>query len=298
MRIDCVSRGTGGWLRNAARRFVLAPTAITLTMGIALLLPSRSFSQEQRAASHIKKPLIYQIGRVVHISADGPRPLLRAINALQEKYGWIVDYEDPQYQAEATRPSNPRWRHPNVGRFRGEGFSVEFNTGPNPESRPDENSVLTTVVDAYNQGNAVTQFRVLREKLNNNSDNNKDEAIRFDVVGVVVRDQQDTSPTERPVLDLPITLAKETRSAERTIALICKTINEKSEVPVVLNANAGNTDDTHVRWQAAVAVGGVGQPARTLLSRTLTAMGDRLYWRLLYDPDAMRYELDLSGGSQ
>ena len=101
------------------------------------------------------------------INADGPRPLLRALEALQEKYGWTVDYEDPQYPAESNPPTNPRWRHPNAGTFRGGGFSVEFNTGSTPDSRPDENSVLTTVVNAYNEGSAVAQFELRKENHSN-----------------------------------------------------------------------------------------------------------------------------------
>jgi hypothetical protein len=281
MRMTRMAVGPVGWLLYTILLPVIAPVAMTI------LLPSRSFSQAERATSQIKKPLIYQFGNVVHINADGPRPLLRALDALQEKYGWTVDYEDPQYPAESSLPVNPRRRHPNAGSFRGESFSVEFKTGPTPDSRPDENSVLTTVVDAYNEGNAVAQFE-LRQN-DNNKDKNKDQ--RFDVVGIGVLDQ-DTTRSQQPMLDLPITLAKEKRTTGQTIVLICQKLNEISKIPVTANADAGN-----VRG-ATVAVGGVGEPARVLLSRTLAAMGGRLSWRLLYDPSGKSYEFSVSGFSQ
>ena len=75
-----------------------------------ILLASKGFSQgAPEPGSSIKKPLIYQIGQIVHITTGGSRPLLQAVDALQEKYGWIVEYEDPQYPAAiggaATPPS-------------------------------------------------------------------------------------------------------------------------------------------------------------------------------------------------
>jgi hypothetical protein len=88
---------------------------------------------------------------------------------------------------------------------------------------------------------------------------------------------KDATHSQGPILDLPITLAKEKRTAEQTIALICQKLNEKSKIPVTVNADAGN-----VRWRATVTVGGREAPARALLSRTRAAMGDHLSWRLLY----------------
>src|SRR5271170_732454 len=52
---------------------------------VLLSLSARGFSQTADATSHLKKPLIYQIGNVVHIHAEGERPLLRALDALREK---------------------------------------------------------------------------------------------------------------------------------------------------------------------------------------------------------------------
>jgi hypothetical protein len=156
-----IAVGPVGWLLSVILFPVIPPIMITI------LLPSTSFSQAERATSQIKKPLIYQFGNVVHINADGPRPLLRALDALHEKYGWTVNYEDPQYPAELNLPVNPRWRHPNAGSFGGESFSVEFKTGPAGDSRPDENLVLTTVVDAYNEGGGVAQFELRKEGRNN-----------------------------------------------------------------------------------------------------------------------------------
>jgi hypothetical protein len=264
-------------------------TIVISTIALAILLAGRSFSQAEGEISRIKKPLIYQIGNVVRIHAEGPRPLLRALDALQEKYGWIVDYEDPEYPADAEGATNarslPQRRHANARGSRGESFSVEFNVDPAPDSRPDENSVLTTVVNAYNQGNAVAQFELRREK-------DKEHDGRFDVVGVDVRGQNDETHSQRPILDLPITLTTEPRSGAQTIVLICQKVSGQNDVPVT-PAIADN-----LRGTGTVAVGGIEVKARTMLSRTLASMGDRLSWRLLYDSSGKSYELSIIGLSQ
>jgi hypothetical protein len=288
MRICRAGVGSVRWLLCAiVIRMIVLPT-IALTM-IAILLAGRSFSQAEREASRIKKPLIYQIGNVVRLHAEGPRPLLRALDALHEKYGWIVDYEDPEYPAEAEGAkipqSLPQRRHTNARSSRGESFSVEFNVDPAPDSRPDENSVLTTVVNAYNQGNAVAQFELRKE-------NDKEHDGRFDVVGIDVHGQNDETQRQQPILDLPITLTTEPRSAAQTIVLICRKVSGQNDVPVT-SVIADN-----LRGNGTVTVGGIEVKARTMLSRTLASMGDRLSWRLLYDSSGKSYELSIIGLSQ
>jgi hypothetical protein len=251
---------------------------------IAILLSGRSFSQAERETSRIKKPLIYQIGNVVHINAVGPRPLLRALDALEEKYGWVVDYEDPEYPTDSDLTTNPQnlsqRRHANVRNSGGEGFSVEFKSGSTPDSSPDENSVLTAVVNAYNEGSAAAQFELRKENAQDG---------RFDVVGAAVRGQNDVTSSQQPILDLPITLTTERRSAEQTLVLICQKVSEQSKIPVT-SAIADKSLAI-----ATIAVGGNEEPARTLLSRALASIGAHFRWRLLYDSSGKSYELSVTG---
>jgi hypothetical protein len=247
----------------------------------AIVLPASSVSQAAHTTSQIKKPLIYQAGNVVHIHAEGPRPLLRALDALQDKYGWVVDYEDPQYPADLdldrNEPSLPRRRHPNGRDLRGS-FTVEFNSGPASDSPPDEHSILKIVVDSYNQGDADGQFE-LREEQDG----------RFDVVGIGVRDKQGELSSRQPILDLLITVKTKQRSADETIALICQKVGQQSKIPVT---PSGVADD--VSGNGTVAVGGMRVPARTLLSRTLATTVEHLSWRLLYGVDGKSCELSLA----
>jgi hypothetical protein len=269
--------------------FILLPIVLSLS-------PARGCSPAASASSHIKKPLIYQFGNVVHINADGERPLLRALDALQEKYGWIVDYEDPTYAADTTTnaPDLPSRRHAMERDFMRQGFSVEFTVGPTPESPPDENAVLTTVVNASNESNAVAQFELRSEsdRLSDN-ENAKPQERRFEVVGISGGEGSGPTQGPQPILSLPITLAKEPRSARRTIALICEQVSERSKIPVSVGTIDGN-----VAGRKQVAVGGTDVPARALLTGTVASMGDRVSWRMLYDASGRNYVLNLSGLSR
>jgi len=252
----------------------------------SLLLASSSFGQAPEPSTPaLKKPLIYQIGQVVHLNAGGPRPLLQAIEALQQKYGWVVDYEDPQYPAAmagaANRPSPPNRRHANMGGLSENAFSVQFNVGPTPDSRPDEATVLTTVIDAYNQSGGAAEFKLLREH-----------DAGFAVVGIGVRDLNNEIASQQPVLDMLISLASESRSAGETIALICRKVSQGSKVPISVNP----TENLHEN--ARVAVGGSSVEARSLLSRALLSMGEKLYWRLIYDADGKNYVLSIQSPSR
>ena len=260
---------------------------IALVVATIIALPFTSFSQSARATSQIKRPLIYQIGNVVRIYAEGERPLLRALDALQEKYGWTVDYEDPRYPVDAAVATNPASlprRHANAANFRREAFTVEFNSGSTPDSRPDENTVLTIVVDAYNDSNGAAQF-----ELRKNPD--KAQARRYAVVGIGIGKADDKQGTsQQPILDLPLTLPIKRRSAEQTIDLICQLVSEHSKVPVTTSGIADS-----LRWLGEVTIGGVEVPAQNLLESTLQSTGNRpsLSWRLLYDASAQSYEFSL-----
>jgi hypothetical protein len=247
-----------------------------------LFLAASCFAQTPRQTSPaLKKPLIYQVGQFVHINAGGPRPLLQAVEALQQKYGWVVDYEDPQYPAASAGapnpPSPPNRRRANIGGASENGFSVQFNVGPTPDSRPDEEPVLTTVVDAYNQSGAA-EFKLLKMS-----------GGGFAVVGTGVRDKNGEVTSQQPVLDSLITVVSERRTAGKTIALICQKVSQESSAPISVEP-AENLHD-----EAGVAVGGSRVEARTLLSRTLLSMGEKLYWRLIYDTDGKNYVLSIHG---
>ena len=233
-----------------------------------LLLSAIGLAQAwQQPGGQLKKPLIYEIGETVHINATGSRPLLQAIEALQQKYGWAISYEDPQYPPDApgtaNAPSPPNRRHAYFADRQDGGFSVQFSRGPN--GKPEEASVLRTVIEAYNQSNGTAEFKL------------EESAGSFAVIGVGVRGANNQIEEQQPVLSLPISLPSQQRTVTDTISLICRGASEAGKVSVSLAVDPGQLATLKT------VVGGDSEAARTLLTRTLESAGNGLYWQLLYD---------------
>ncbi len=252
---------------------------------VPIVLASNAFSQRQpQSAPDLKKPLIYQIGQNVHINAAGARPLLQAVDALQQKYGWTVSYEDPQYPpaigGSVTPAPGPVRRHPNTSTSGPSGFTVAFNVPA--DSAPDEQTVLGLLVDANNEGNDAGDFELRKEKDGG-----------FVIVGVGVRDQNGETTSQYPMLDSLISFEAERRSASETIALICEKMSQQSKIQITPNiAKNGLPQGT------TIVLGANSVSARTLLSRTLASIGGGFYWRLLYDSNEKRYQLTISRASR
>jgi hypothetical protein len=203
---------------------------------------------------------------------------LQAIDALQSKYGWTVDYEDPQYLSAPgiilPRPSPPNRRHANSNGTSENGFSVQIKIAPASNLPPDAASVLSTVVTAYNQSNGDGEFKLLKEG-----------AERFSVVGIGARDSEGQIQNQQPILDLPISLAKEERNEGETIAMICRALSAQSKIRV-------STDTAANAWETAkLTIGGTNMPARNMLVQALVSSGGQTYSRLIYDESSKRYEL-------
>ncbi len=286
MRIRSSARRSSARSRNPI-------TAIVLVSLIAMALSGKGFSQPEPATSRLKNPVIYQIGNVLHIRAEAPRSLLRVLDALQEQYGWTVNYEDPQYPAGADADANPaplpQRRSPRARNYVRGGFTAVVDVTPTPNGpqngRPDENAVLTAMVNAYNQGDAGSQFELRRQKDG-----------RFDVVGMLDASQnsdESGGARQEPILDLPISLETQRRTANQTLMAICQELTEQSKIAItaaLIDANSTRQGMGNV----VVTVGGNLAPARTLLAQTLASIGERLSWRLLYDSASKSYRLEVT----
>src|SRR5258708_2205976 len=136
------------------------------------------------------KPSFMDAGVVQHNGAAGtltsnnPRPLMQAIEAISQEYGWTVDFEDPPYRSHFDLPddTDPTWRanHPNakgVTRVSGGLFQSNF---PEPSTISDkaEEQVLQKLVSDYNSSGNPGKFVVRKEG-----------ETRYAVIGVSRRDE-------------------------------------------------------------------------------------------------------------
>jgi hypothetical protein len=102
----------------------------------------------------------------VAVSVTASRPLYFTLLALCERYGWIVDYEDPVYSARESRDAtDPHWRqeHPDgTGFFEPAGGKFVAALGKVDERNPDQQGLLVAMIQQYNSSANPGVFRLIR----------------------------------------------------------------------------------------------------------------------------------------
>ncbi len=238
---------------------------IFLSMGFAQIVP-------QRDTSYLRQASITETTEAVHITANSPRPLLQALDALRHKYGWAVNYEDPAYTSNVDiveSHDDPSHSLLPAGGI----FHVEF-----PVRSPLEEQTLHLIVDAYNQSPNPGRFEVRRTSEG-----------RFDVVGTSARNRANEISPRQPLLDTPVTLPARQRTIADTINLLCHVLAVQNHASV----SVGILPKALVTF-TQVKIGGGGKvPARELLIQSLQAPGRNLYWSLFFDPASKGYVLNI-----
>jgi hypothetical protein len=245
----------------------LIKSAIVLSVMVAF----QGFSQtRQDSGSYLKQAAISESAGIVQITANSPRPLLQILDALQQKYGWVVDYEDPQYVSQMDLIDAPGGSH---SRLPGGGsFSVEF-----PAGAPQEEKILHLVVESYNRSKNPGRFELRRGA----------QGV-FYVVGIAAHDEKDAISSQQVLFDLPITVAAGEKPITATLDLICQEVTAQSHTAVSIGVSPRALLD-----HAPANVGGTKVAARDLLLQGLMATRHTLYWRLLFDPNSKGYFLDI-----
>ena len=68
---------------------------LLLSLVVPLVLPAQSPSKP----SFMNAAVVQHNGTGATLTANDPRPLMQAVEAISQEYGWIVDFEDPLYQS-------------------------------------------------------------------------------------------------------------------------------------------------------------------------------------------------------
>jgi hypothetical protein len=248
----------------------------------------------------MKEGIVKRNGSSATIIANDPRPLAQAISALNEEYGWVVDYEDPPYSSdsELIDVTNPKWRaeHPGVPGVKGiagGAFQSDYEEGPLTTTAAGEEIVLQKIVSDYDLSGNPGQFLVRDEgevTLTPAMPGFKVSVIhRFSIVGKSIKDNHGQDYLVASILDTPISIPVEQRSAQATIDEIAKALSAKTGTRVFGGAFANN-----LLIQSQVTVGGENVSARSLLTKTLNDTQRPQIWKLLYDPGAHIWVLNIS----
>ena len=200
------------------------------------------------------------------VRANDPTPLLQAVHALAQEYGWVVDFEEPPYQSkyDLVDAASPEWHasHPNGPfgkRLAGGEFHSTYNERSSTQSYSTwEEAVLQQVVSDYTSSGNPGRFEVRKET-----------DQRYAIVGVAVTNDAGVIEATNPLLDTVIFLPTETRTVGETLDLILKLLPE-AVGGVAIDANF---------FDQPVTVGGTDVPARVLILQTLTRSG--VIWEMV-----------------
>jgi hypothetical protein len=118
------------------------------------------------AAQQSSAPAVLShVGEDTVVTAQGVRPLSLALTALSEKFGWVVDYEDPVYSAsETTDAAVPEWKsqHPGQkGLLVPSGIGFSSNLVKLDRRKPDQGLTLETLVREFNESPNSGNFHVV-----------------------------------------------------------------------------------------------------------------------------------------
>jgi hypothetical protein len=262
-------------------------------------------------STYAKQATISETSGKLRLVANDSRPLAQALTALQQKYGWLVNYEDPQYvsKLDSTSVKGPdgERRLPSGGEF-----TVELGPASTPAVPPDEQKTLQLLVDSYNKSSNPGRFELREEApivkdpaINDQAGKDqsskdqprkdqpgKDSANKaplriFSVVGTSAHDSQGKISPQSVLLDLLITISAQERSFSDTADLICQNLTDKSHTKVSLGVYPLGLARSNV------TIGGKDLAARDYLARAIEATSRKLVWRVFYDPDSNSYILNL-----
>lgn len=203
----------------------------------------------------------------VTISVHDPRPLASAIESLQNRFGWVITYEEAPwlYPGDAVDvtarvrkdrdSTKPRVLIPRGGPFN---FAGSFS----PEGGPA--ALLEALLEDYRSTGYPGVFRLLRT------------GDVFHVVPSMNKNAKGALEVRQPLLDVPVTIADAHRTAEAMTEAIIEGVRRGSGVNVRVALLPLN-----LFAQVRVDGGTNNESARTVLVRVFEATRRKLSWRLL-----------------
>ncbi len=272
---------------KTATTYLLACVSLVSACVLGLLLFERhTYAQVARPSNNVRLSVV-----------DEPRPLARAADLLQRKLGVGISYEDPPwiYQGDlveaANLPSNleikktsPRF-HATVPAVGSLDLSLPFNVASHSISIP-AISVLQDLLSEHVRRGNPGEFKVLTL------------GGDFSIVPFVARDKVGNSLAVRSPLDFAVSFPNAARDGNAALKTLCEAITEASGMRTSANGVP------KLFFTTTVSLNATNEPARDVLVRLLRTLTwpdprqnvvpiPKLSWRLLYDPEAQAYFLNI-----
>ena len=226
----------------------------------------------------------------VKLAVEDPRPVAEAILKLEDKYGWVITYEDPRYVHESEIVDVARKVRRDLDKFKpGEaippvffprGGSLEFTYDiiPSTNLPPDPAGVVQSLLDAQAANSHGGRFRMEKS------------GQIMHVIPTAIKNTEGRLVPQGSVLDTIISLPPGERTVLQKLENICATISRATNTPFILGTIPENS---FRRYWAKEGVN--NQKARDALISTFATMnyGANLSWQLFYGPGTKRYVLNI-----
>ena len=198
------------------------------------------------------------------LTVQGGRPVDKAIQELEKRYGWQITYEDPPYihYSDITDVSDNDW--PGVPVQSPSQLQLARESGAHHRTLVPKGASLTFTLPSAGAG----LLHVVPRKARGLSGN-------LELV--------------KPVLDTLITIEPRARTSYELLEEVLKKISVATNANVVIGVGSENMLDN-----TKTSIGGSGKTARSILEQWILEDGSSLSWRLFYGPSMKWYVLNVS----
>ncbi|MGH9828834.1 MAG: hypothetical protein ACREDR_36905 [Blastocatellia bacterium] len=222
------------------------------------------------------------------LTVQDPRPVAKAIQELENRYGWQITYEDPPYShySDITDVRDTDWpgvpvrsaaQLQSMGNTRTlvpKGGGLTFTL---PSADPDELAAVEALVKSYNESHHGFKFAVVQG------------AGLLHVVPRQARGLSGNLEPVKPVLDTVITIEPKERTSEALLEEVLKKVSIARDTHVDFGTVPGN-----MLSLTKTSIGGSGKTARSILEQWMLERGAGLTWWIFYIPDDKDYLFDIT----
>jgi hypothetical protein len=226
---------------------------------------------------------------VKRISVQGPRPMGDAIRVLEERFGAVINYEDPAYvpDVDTVDVTSPQARALGRRALDPRGGALTFDVAVGVSGKPvDIPGALNALMGEHEARGNAGVFKVLRH------------GNTFTVAPAFVRGRTGEAVPHASPLDAEITAPTAELSGREAVGWICDTLTR-----VLGKKVEPGTTPVNLLTQTTVTLNGTRGSARELLLQVIQGMRwkdgrvtlskRQLAWRLLYGPSDDAYSLNL-----
>ncbi|HKX32561.1 MAG TPA: hypothetical protein VJ302_33050 [Blastocatellia bacterium] len=266
--------------RSASIHWQLTPQMLLRDLFVAGLFTLVGFAAPARSL---------QTTSEVKLSVEDPRPVAQAILILEDRYGWVVTYEDPRYSHDSeisdvtlkVRRDLDKYKPGEAPKvFIPKGGALEFTYGVATSTNlpNDPAIVLQKLLDAQTASDHGGRFRI------------ESSGKIMHVIPTAIKNRKGQLVPQESVLDMRISLPAKERTVVQKLEDVCAALSQATQVRVELGTIPESWFSRHRDSQGAVR-----QRARDILIDTFKTLdfGTNLSWRLLYGPRSNRYSLNI-----